>query len=80
MTKCTRRQILASSGATTASVVGLSDCVGESDSGSRNAEETNSTAATSSMDQLTVAYVPIYPNMQHYIMQEEGYTNRSPRR
>ncbi|EMA55941.1 nitrate/sulfonate/bicarbonate ABC transporter periplasmic protein [Halococcus salifodinae DSM 8989] len=25
------------------------------------------------MGQLTVAYVPIYPNMQHYIMQEEGY-------
>ena len=73
MSKCTRRQILASSGATTASVVGLSGCVGESDSGSSNGEETNSTAATSSMDQLTVAYVPIYPNMQHYIMQEEGY-------
>ena len=25
------------------------------------------------MDQLTVAYIPIYPNMQHYIMREEGY-------
>ena len=73
VSECTRRQILASSGATTASVVGLSGCVGESDPGSSNAEGTNTTAATSSMGQLTVAYVPIYPNMQHYIMQEEGY-------
>ena len=25
-----------------------------------------------SLDSLTVAYVPIYPNMQHYVMKEEG--------
>jgi len=73
MSKCTRRQVLASSGAAAASVAGLSGCVGESNPGTNNAEGTNTTATTSGMEQLTVAYVPIYPNMQHYIMQEEGY-------
>ena len=69
----TRRQALASSGAAAASVVGLSGCVGQGNPASSDVEGTNTTATTSSMGQLTVAYVPIYPNMQHYIMQEEGY-------
>jgi len=30
------------------------------------------------MDSLTVAYVPIYPNMQHYVMDQQGYYDELP--
>ncbi|PSP50235.1 nitrate ABC transporter substrate-binding protein [Halobacteriales archaeon QH_7_69_31] len=31
-----------------------------------------------SLDSVTVAYVPIYPNMQHYVMEREGYYQDVP--
>lgn len=73
MREYTRRQILASSGVAAGGVVGLSGCISGGNPGSSDAEGTSTTATASRMGQLTVAYVPIYPNMQHYIMQEEGY-------
>jgi len=30
------------------------------------------------MESLTVAYVPIYPNMQHYVMDQQGYYDELP--
>jgi len=30
------------------------------------------------LDSLTVAYVPIYPNMQHYVMDQQGYYDELP--
>jgi len=32
-----------------------------------------------SLDSVTVAYVQIYPNMQHYVMEEEGYYEELPK-
>lgn len=77
----TRRRVLTASGAAAVSVMGLSGCVGQSSpSGNDSANGTNNGVensgaggGSSSGGVLTVAYVPIYPNMQHYIMQEEGY-------
>ncbi|EMA37983.1 ABC transporter substrate-binding protein [Halococcus hamelinensis] len=76
----TRRRVLTASGTAALSVMGLSGCVGRSSpSGNDSASSTNNKGETSragggrSGGKLTVAYVPIYPNMQHYIMQEEGY-------
>lgn len=69
--KRTRRRYLVSAGAATTGAAGLAGCGGGGSSGSTNS--TNSTA-----EQLTVAYVPIYPNMQHYIMREEGYYDALP--
>ncbi|ELZ05948.1 nitrate/sulfonate/bicarbonate ABC transporter periplasmic protein [Natrialba asiatica DSM 12278] len=31
-----------------------------------------------SLDSVTVAYVPIYPNIQHYVMEQEGYYESIP--
>ena len=31
-----------------------------------------------SLVSITVAYVPIYPNMQDYVMEQEGYYNDVP--
>ena len=31
-----------------------------------------------SLDSMTVAYVPIYPNMQHYVMEQERYYDDIP--
>lgn len=31
-----------------------------------------------SVESITVAYVPIYPNMQHFVMQQEGYYDELP--
>ncbi|OYR74466.1 nitrate ABC transporter substrate-binding protein [Halorubrum ezzemoulense] len=31
-----------------------------------------------SLDSVTVAYVPIYPNIQHYVMEQEGYYEDVP--
>jgi NitT/TauT family transport system substrate-binding protein len=43
---------------------GITGCLGRSSGGT--------------LDALTVAYVPIYPNMQHYVMAEEGYYAEIP--
>jgi NitT/TauT family transport system substrate-binding protein len=44
---------------------GIAGCLGRSGGGG-------------TLDALTVAYVPIYPNMQHYVMAEEGYYAEVP--
>ena len=33
---------------------------------------------SSSLESITVAYVPIYPNMQHYVMEQQGYYDELP--
>ena len=57
-----RRRLL-QTGAATIGTAGIAGCVGQ-DGGS--------------LDSLTVAYVPIYPNMQHYVMEREGYYEEVP--
>ena len=47
------------SGAATAGITGLAGC--------------NALGGGGGTDELTVAYMPIYPDMQHFVMQEEGY-------
>ncbi|WP_440766514.1 ABC transporter substrate-binding protein [Natronorubrum sp. DTA7] len=59
----TRRQYLASAGATTAAL-GLSGCLSSFEGDDR--------------EDLTLAYVPIYPNMQHFVMEDAGYYNEIP--
>ncbi|XVH31273.1 ABC transporter substrate-binding protein [Haloferacaceae archaeon DSL9] len=55
----TRRQFLRLTGTTTAvAASGFAGCLGGSGG---------------DLDELTVAYMPIYPDMQYFIMQEEGY-------
>lgn len=56
-TNLTRRRYLHAAGGV-ASTVGLAGCLG---------------SAGGSLDSLTVAYMPIYPDMQHFVMQEEGF-------
>jgi len=79
-----RRRVLISAGAAVTGAVGLAGCVGGGGSGSAQGDTNNTNSSTdsnstnSSTDQLTVAYVPIYPNMQHYIMREEGYYDALP--
>jgi len=57
MAPITRRRLLQTAGASTIATT-VSGCLGRS---------------SGSLDSLTVAYVPIYPNMQHYVMEREGY-------
>src|SRR6056297_2544356 len=57
MAPITRRRLLQTAGASTIATT-LTGCLGRS---------------SGSLDSLTVAYVPIYPNMQHYVMEREGY-------
>lgn len=59
----TRRQYLAGVGAATL-IPGLSGCLDSSDG--------------SGLEELTIAYVPIYPNMQHFIMEDAGYYEEIP--
>lgn len=59
----TRRQCLAGIGAATA-VSSLSGCLGSS--------------GGDELEELTLAYVPIYPNMQHFIMEDAGYYREIP--
>lgn len=58
MVQLTRRRLLQGAGTTTLAATGLTGCLGR---------------GSGSLDSLTVAYVPIYPNMQHYVMEQEGY-------
>ena len=62
MAPITRRQLLQTAGAGTI-VATLTGCLGR---------------GTGSLDSMTAAYVPIYPNMQHYVMEREGYYDDVP--
>jgi len=62
MAPITRRRLLQTAGASTIATT-VSGCLGR---------------RTGSLDSLTVAYVPIYPNVQHYVMEREGYYDDVP--
>ena len=62
MTHISRRRLL-QTGATTIAATGVAGCLGQ---------------GGESLDSVTVAYVPIYPNMQHYVMDQEGYYEDVP--
>ena len=62
MIHISRRRLL-QTGATTIGTAGIAGCVGQ---------------GGGSLDSLTVAYVPIYPNMQHYVMERESYYGDVP--
>ena len=62
MAPITRRRLLQTAGASTIAAT-VSGCLGR---------------GAGSLDSLTVAYVPIYPNMQHYVMEREGYYDGVP--
>ena len=57
--RVSRRRFLAGAGA--AAVGGLAGCAGGVGGGG------------SGLDEIRVAYMPIYPDMQYFVMQEEGY-------
>lgn len=57
MVQISRRSLLQKAGATTIAATGIAGCLGQ---------------GGASLDSVTVAYVPIYPNMQHYVMEQEG--------
>ncbi|WP_262177462.1 ABC transporter substrate-binding protein [Haloarcula laminariae] len=63
MVQFTRRRVLRGAGTTAIAAAGLTGCLGRE---------------SGSLDSLTVAYVPIYPNMQHYVMEQEGYYENVP--
>ncbi len=63
MKQISRRRLLQKAGATTVAVTGMAGCLGQSGG---------------SLDSVTVAYVPIYPNMQHYVMEQAGYYEDIP--
>jgi NitT/TauT family transport system substrate-binding protein len=62
MAHISRRRLL-QTGATTIAATGVAGCLGQ---------------GGGSLDSVTVAYVPIYPNMQHYVMEQEGYYEDVP--
>ncbi|WP_080510587.1 ABC transporter substrate-binding protein [Halorubrum kocurii] len=62
MAHISRRRLL-QTGATTIATTGVAGCLGQ---------------GGGSLDSVTVAYVPIYPNMQHYVMEQEGYYEDVP--
>ena len=63
MVQISRRRLLQKAGATTIAATGIAGCLGQ---------------GGASLDSVTVAYVPIYPNMQHYVMDQEGYYEDVP--
>ena len=63
MIDVSRRRLLQKAGATTVASAGIAGCIGR---------------GVPSLDSITVAYVPIYPNMQHYVMEREGYYEDIP--
>jgi NitT/TauT family transport system substrate-binding protein len=67
MGELTRRRLLRGAGATTLAATGTAGCLG------RRRDSSDSDSGGGSLDSLTVAYVPIYPNMQHYVMEQEGF-------
>ena len=58
-----RRDLLRSLGVGTVATSAVAGCLGQN---------------SGSVESLTVAYVPIYPNMQHYVMAEQGYYDELP--
>ncbi|MCX2818734.1 ABC transporter substrate-binding protein [Haladaptatus sp. F3-133] len=64
MRRISRRKLLQGIGTATVGASSLTGCLGQGSEGP--------------LDSITVAYVPIYPNMQHFIMQEEGYYDDLP--
>ncbi|MDR9431313.1 MAG: ABC transporter substrate-binding protein [Natronomonas sp.] len=69
MIHISRRRLLQTAGATTIATTGIAGCLGQGGpSGQRGG----------SLDSVTVAYVPIYPNMQHYVMEQESYYEDVP--
>ena len=62
MIHISRRRLL-QTGAPTIATAGIAGCLGQ---------------GGASLDSVTVAYVPIYPNMQHYVMEQEGYYEDVP--
>ncbi|MFU1780777.1 ABC transporter substrate-binding protein [Haloarcula japonica] len=63
MGQISRRRLLQRAGTTTIAVTGVAGCLGQ---------------GGGSPDSLTVGYVPIYPNMQHYVMEQAGYYQDIP--
>ncbi len=59
--RASRRQFLGVAGVATAA--GLSGCLGS----------VGSLGGDGALDSVDVAYMPIYPDMQYFVMQEEGY-------
>ncbi|WP_198526021.1 ABC transporter substrate-binding protein [Haloferax sp. ATB1] len=64
MVELTRRRLLQGAGASAVAGTGVAGCLGR--------------GGGDSLDSLTVAYVPIYPNMQHYVMEQESYYDEIP--
>ena len=62
MVHITRRRLF-QTGAATVATAGIAGCLGQ---------------GGASLDSATVAYVPVYPNMQHYVMEREGYYEDVP--
>jgi NitT/TauT family transport system substrate-binding protein len=58
-----RRRLLQTAGGTTVAAAGIAGCLGQ---------------GGPALDSITVAYVPIFPNMQHYVMEREGYYEDIP--
>jgi NitT/TauT family transport system substrate-binding protein len=63
MVHISRRRLLQKASATTVAAAGIAGCLGR---------------GGGSLDSVTVAYVPIYPNMQHYVMEQEGFYEDVP--
>ncbi|KAA9396607.1 nitrate ABC transporter substrate-binding protein [Haloarcula sp. CBA1130] len=63
MTHTSRRKLLQKASTTTVAAVGIAGCLGR---------------GSDPLDSVTIAYVPIYPNMQHYVMEQEGYYEDVP--
>jgi len=63
MAQISRRRLLHGAGASAVAATGITGCLGRS---------------SGSLDALTFAYVPIYPNIQHYVMDREGYYEEIP--
>jgi NitT/TauT family transport system substrate-binding protein len=59
----TSRRTLLQTGAATIAPAGIAGCLGQ---------------GGPLLDSVTVAYVPIYPNMHHYVMEREGYYEDIP--
>jgi len=58
-----RRTIIRGLGTAAVATAGVAGCLDRS---------------SGSVDSLTIAYVPIFPNMQHYVMEQRGYYDELP--
>lgn len=64
MSETTRRRLLQGLGAGAIGASGMAGCLGQ--------------GSGSTLESVTGAYVPIYPNMQHYVMDQQGYYDDVP--